>query len=445
MSERGVLWRRGLYGGVLGSAGVTLGWLLWFVLQTAVKVPKVVLLSPLVGAVVGVVYDFFRDYLAAARGEEDGAEEEQEPPPESGKGRGKKKRQAASKAPRTPRRKPSSAVKFGLGFVVVVALNVMGDQLSAYLRPFFISVVTFLPAGAVFTMGLTSDESEADLYSRLGRGALVGGLATVASVPMLLLPGIGWQGNGGFAWSYAWGLLGWWTLLGAAYGLFWGSEESPQPLAPMGGAALLVVVMGVLSVAGASLEKQTGSYMLKGLNFLTGLAMEQPGLPAHALEDAEKLYRASLKEKEAPQESGWGMALTKRLCPPLEDTYVPVQQTQPGATSLGVPAFKKVPAPPRSATHETLCRELPKGTGSSLFRSWLVLLMFSLGLGAAKIAEARLRPDFYEGSGLERRDQQLFYGVLAVLLSALLYIHWPERADKSLEAAPAAAETQARP
>lgn len=77
--DGGVAWRRALYGGVLGSAGVTLGWLLWFVMQTAVKVPKVVLLSPLVGAVVGVVYDFFRDYLAASQGEEDDGPEDQEP------------------------------------------------------------------------------------------------------------------------------------------------------------------------------------------------------------------------------------------------------------------------------------------------------------------------------------------------------------------------------
>jgi hypothetical protein len=428
-----VLWRRGLYGGVLGSAGVSLGWLLWFVMQTAVKVPKVVLLSPLVGAAVGMVYDFFRDYLAAAREDDDGVEAEQEPSPEQGQGKRKKKRQrAAGKATRPLRRRRSSAGKFGAGFLVAIALNVMGDQLSAYLTPFCISVVTFLPAGVVFTMGLTSDASEADLYGRVGRGALVGVLATVASVPMLLLPGIGWQGNGDFAWSYAWGLLGWWTLLGIAYSLFWGSEESPQPLAPMGGAALLVVVMAVLSVVGASLEKQTGNFMLKGLNFLTALALEQPGLPAHAVDDADKLYRASLKEKGAsekqtlapPQESGWGKALAERFCPPLPDLYVPVQPPQQGAGGMGLPAFKKVPAPPRSATHEALCRELPKGTGSSLFRSWLVLLMFSLGLGVAKIAEARLRPDFYEGSGLERRDRQIFYGVLVTLAGAILYIIW---------------------
>jgi len=432
VSERGVLWRRGLYGGVLGSAGVTLGWLLWFVMQTAVKVPKVVLLSPLVGAVVGVVYDFFRDYLAAAREEEDDGPEEQEPRQEKGKGKRKKKQRAASKARSTPRRRQSSAVKFGLGFLVGMVLNVMGDQLSAYLTPFFISVVTFLPAGAVFSLGLTSDASEVDLYGRIGRGALVGVLATAVSVPLLLLPGIGWQGNGSFAWSYAWGLLGWWTLLGIAYSVFWGSEESPQPLAPMGGAALLVVVMAVLSVAGASLEKQTGNFLLKGLNFLTALAMEQPGLPAHAVADAEKLYRASLKEKGAsekqtlapPKESEWGTALAERYCPPLPDSYVQVPRTQPVGVSPGLPAFKRVPGPPRSQTHEALCRELPKGTGSSLFRSWLVLLMFSLGLGVAKIAEARLRPDFYEGSGLERRDRQLFYGVLAVLGCAILYILW---------------------
>jgi len=442
--DGGVLWRRALYGGVLGSAGVIFGWLLWFVLRTAAELPMVVLLSPLVGAAVGVVYDFFKDYVAAAQEDDEGGKKERT--------KGKKGRTEED----TFKRRLSSAGKFALGFTVAVALNVTGDQLSAYLRPFFISVVTFLPAGAAFTLGFAVAGDEPELTGKLIRGVLVGVFTTVASVPLLLTPGIGWQADGHFAWGYAWGLLGWWTLLGMLYSLFWGSDTSPQPLAPMGGSALLVVVMMVLSVVSSSSALEHGHFALRGLGYLTKLAMQQPGLPAHAVVDAEKLYLDQLKEKGAskqalapPTESEWGKALAKKLCPagelrsaevsPPRGQLKPLVRSEQQSSSgvrlsqeqlkpligTGQPVVMVSTGQPRSAAHETLCRELPKGAGSSLARSWLVVLMFSLGLGLAKAAEAGLRPSRYEGSSLQRRDKQMFHGVLVVLLGALIYIHWP--------------------
>jgi hypothetical protein len=176
--------------------------------------------------------------------------------------------------------------------------------------------------------------------------------------------------------------------------------------------------------------------------------MEQPGLPAHAVVDAEKLYLDQLKEKGAarkamapPSESEWGKALAEEFCPAgtLRSVGVPLPQGQlKPLIRNGQPVVMAYTGSPRSAAHETLCRELPKGAGSSLVRSWLVVLMFSLGLGLAKVAEVRLRPSPYAGSGLQRRDKQLFHGVLVVLLGALIYIHWPASPPKSPEASPAA-------
>lgn len=70
------------------------------------------------------------------------------------------------------------------------------------------------------------------------------------------------------------------------------------------------------------------------------------------------------------------------------------------------------------------CKDLRLGSQSGLLRSWLVLGVFSLGLGAAYTLEARLRPQPYTGSGTQQRDFYLSLIALLLLLAAVVAVRF---------------------
>jgi hypothetical protein len=64
---------------------------------------------------------------------------------------------------------------------------------------------------------------------------------------------------------------------------------------------------------------------------------------------------------------------------------------------------------------KVLCAELRQGFASGMIRSWIVMLLFAIGLGLAPMAEEKLRPIDYPSSRTRRNDR-ILAGVLAVLV-----------------------------
>ena len=64
---------------------------------------------------------------------------------------------------------------------------------------------------------------------------------------------------------------------------------------------------------------------------------------------------------------------------------------------------------------KVLCAELRQGFASGMIRSWIVMLLFAVGLGLAPMAEEKLRPLDYPSSRTRRNDR-ILAGVLASLV-----------------------------
>jgi hypothetical protein len=70
-----------------------------------------------------------------------------------------------------------------------------------------------------------------------------------------------------------------------------------------------------------------------------------------------------------------------------------------------------------------LHQELKKGMASGLIRSWIVLLLFALGVGLGPLAEAVLRPrSQYEKSRTRRNDLVLTSSVVVLILAACIVV-----------------------
>lgn len=66
----------------------------------------------------------------------------------------------------------------------------------------------------------------------------------------------------------------------------------------------------------------------------------------------------------------------------------------------------------RLRRQETLCEELRRGAASGLLRSWLVLSLFSFGLGVATIVEIALRPKNYLESRVYKFERRIMIGLI---------------------------------
>jgi hypothetical protein len=64
---------------------------------------------------------------------------------------------------------------------------------------------------------------------------------------------------------------------------------------------------------------------------------------------------------------------------------------------------------------KVLCAELRQGFSSGMVRSWIVMLLFAVGLGLAPMAEEKLRPLDYPSSRTRRHDR-----ILAIVLAVLV-------------------------
>ena len=155
--------RQALYGGLLGSAGVILAWMVWVVIQAWHQDWVSVVRAPAVGATLGIVVDFLAGHVRDSAHEARGGPASPEPTSREGQ------------APGGMRRFLGPIAAFSLVFLAGACENLVGDRIASLWRPFLVSVATFFPVGAVFAWRLHARAFHShSLPSNLFHGLLAG-------------------------------------------------------------------------------------------------------------------------------------------------------------------------------------------------------------------------------------------------------------------------------
>ncbi|MFL5352013.1 hypothetical protein [Archangium sp.] len=404
-----VRWRQALYGGLLGSAGVVLAWMAWVVLQAWLQDWMSVVRAPAVGAALGIVVEFLTEHVQASAREARGEREPRDRSARKEKGSGRS------------RRVLKAIGAFSVVFLAGACENLVGDRIASLWRPFLVSVATFFPVGAVFAWLLHArDFSKHSLLSNVLHGVFSGLCAAATVVGMGWVLGTLPRAEEGLDWGAILALFAWWGLLGGAFGYALREEDEPSLLGPAVGVGCMLVLTLLGAVPASLVSGTTGvvGLLSRAARPVSEVLLTHPGLPAQVLADAEKasgpaptpvfLKISGGKLIQVSTVSQWSMRVTRLLG--CEDLLSPGTQ-------------KEAQESEQSPRHHALCNDLRRGSESGLLRSWLVLLVFSLGLGLAHVAEAQLRPKkAYAGSGTQRRDGVLALGACVLLLAAVLIL-----------------------
>lgn|GEM_PF-5759085 len=372
--------RVALYSGIFGSLGATLGWILWLAYKTG---SGELLLTVAVGAAVGLLVHWVQHYVGIARHENrEGSWDAHE---HEGHGSLKPARVALIWAT-------------GFGFLGMASEHLVAHLAAEYLRPFLASIATLLPASVLFGMVLHEGQTEKDLLNKAGQGAFLGLTVALITVGLQFLIGA----------PLKWGAeIAWWAMVGIGIAICLPEKKQCQfyhPILGVGLAFLLVFVIAIPKVSGF-LGSLPGP--LKPIGTMLAVAANEtiasPDLPAEFWLEAEKKHRAAehLSEPLTPSDD-----------PPVTD----------GGTDY-VSRFQNPTMPSEEESGESrLNKELKKGMDSSLVRSWIVLLLFAIGLGVAPMVERALRPMDYPSSHTIRNDKAMAIGIAVLLAVACVYL-----------------------
>jgi hypothetical protein len=344
--------RVALAGGVLGSVGATLVWVVWLSLRSTNREAAVTIV---LAGIIGLAVHWVQHYVETARRESRG-----EPPVHHD----------------TPGRQTILALAWatGFGFVGFLTEDLVAHTASLFLRPFLASLTSFLPAGAIVAWAISRghDRSNDNLFMRIASGLWIGALITVAS-------GVLWTIGFGHAPWFA--LFSWWGLFGIAVAFVTGAERNAGMVgAPIGAvviAFIAVVLINLLPMSGAPYQKLGPlSPMATGIRTMAAEVASSPALPATFWLEAERRL-AIVTAAESP-DSG----------------------TVTATPSTSAPA---------GDTGDTLPESI---------RSWVMLLLFAIGVGFAPSVERKLRPIDYPNSETYRRDMTLTAAVVVFLVAA---------------------------
>lgn len=365
--------RIALASGILGATGATLGWIGWlaarvFNAELAVTVG--------VGAVLGVMVHWLRGYIRVARAEH----------------AGRKTGHGEEGGDHRPRRRVALFWAGGFAFLGLVSEHLVAHMAAEFLRPLLASLASLLPASAIIGWRMSRGRpAEDNILVVAWDGMITGGLVTLVT---------------GFIWYFGFGevpwlsLLAWWGMFGIGARLVTPVERNAvRPLEP----ALAVVIVFALTFLLNLLPSNPDSYRRLGaagglpvlLRTMAGEIQASPTLPAIFWVEAETRYQES---HPAHGDSAAAVATT--------------------------PARRPVPDLARATDYLTgktdqLGGEKPPGALAASFRSWLVMLLVALGIGAAPVVEQALRPIDYPNSETYRRDLTLTGVVVVMLLIAM--------------------------
>jgi hypothetical protein len=368
--------------GILGAVGATLGWIGWL---TGKVLSWPLVLTVLVGAGLGVVVHWIRHYVQVARKESQGVA------PHSAAGAGD--------------HRPRSVVALfwagGFGFLGLVSEHLVAHMAAEFLRPLLASLASLLPAGVIIgwrmNRGRPSDEN---FFQLIAEGLITGAMITLVT---------------GFIWHFGFGevpwfaLVSWWGMIGIGVRIMTGTDRNAVRLAEPVIAVVMVFaatfLLNLLPTTRATYERfgALGNVPLI-LRTMSAEIQQSPALPATFWLDAERRYQEEHVEKKAT------ISMADALGPARRDT------TRSSLQGLGL--SRAVSALTDTSIEHAAVQETP-GARTEYLRSWLVVLLFALGVGAAPGVERALRPVDYPSSETYRRDITLAIVVVLVLVATM--------------------------
>lgn len=464
----GIAARRVLFSGAISAIAVIAGWLLYFAFLAGIGA----LYAALVGATIAAVIHAVQHYFHIARHEASASAHGQHT---------QTAEHGNSNAPRSP--SFAAAAQAGaiiLGFVGIVSVHVVTELTHELLVPCMVSIVTLVPIGMLLGAIFSSPKPAEFNLPMIAFGIPIGG---------------GLIGLGAAAVAYAtqwamgqhpefWPIAGWWVLVGVGLFAAGRGKQLNVRRSVIGVALALVIVLASAwtsrsntassSTSQPSLDVRQPSAGVFSLWLLIlrsrDDAIRAPDIPSHVWDNAlaharrewaEARNRHDEKEQvsnDGPLRSAWGSTLARwcgcseqiRGAPPEETTN---ENPQHGNNSTSQP-IDQSPAyiamypegGPRSMPYldyskfrvqtwdggRVVCGQLRMGLESGLVRSWLVMILFSLGLGLAPRVERALRPSDYPSSRTRRMDGLMWLSVGALTIGGIFVV----RASGGHEPAP---------
>ena len=203
-------------------------------------------------------------------------------------------------------------------------------------------------------------------------------------------------------------VAGWWIF--ASFTFLIASAVSDSKLRLTLGIGLMTLLTALFAVA-----PNLDFWMVSAVRPLVNISLIAPELPAVFWADANR--RIEEDAMQAPSFKKPFSALKTTTSKPGK-MYSWLQCSQ----ISGDPSrFSDTPAGrlladmlDKAFIQRRICDQLSNRTPPQLFRSWLVLLFFSVGLSVAAPIEQRLRPSNYESSNLRRYDRRVLFALFAL-------------------------------
>lgn len=377
-------YRVALAGGILGSVGATLVWVVWLSLRSTSSEAAVTIL---LAAFIGLAVHWIQHYVRVARQENRG-----DAPPRHD----------------TPGRQTILALAWatGFGFLGFLTEDLVAHTASLFLRPFLASLTSFVPAGAIlaWTIGRGRDKDD-NFVLLIANGLWAGALITIAT-------GILWTFGFGHAPWIA--LFSWWGLFGIGVQFVTGPERNAgrpgDPIAALVIVFVMIFLINLLPVTGGSYRKLGPfSNLAVIVRTITAEVQQSPAVPATFWLEAER----RLAIEDVPD--------TAASIAPLVAPVVAASDSvvlRPTVPDLGR-AVRELTGPDTTTAPGRL---VPWGRGSraEFIRSWVMLLLFAIGTGLAPQVERALRPLDYPNSETYRRDLTLTAAILVFVVAACL-------------------------
>jgi hypothetical protein len=346
------------------------------------------IITIVVGAVLGLAVEWTRHYVNVAR------RESREATP--------------TRAPGLSRPGRTLSWAAGMGFLGLVAEHLIAQMAQEFLVSLLASLMTLLPAGLLigWTMSRGAEKDE-NLVMMVANGILIGAaIAIVTGVLWRLAFGTApWIAL--FSW---WGLIGVGTRMVAKPGRHVMSPEDPVA------AVLLILVLtlmiNLLPTTRSTYDRFGAFGALAGRVRAMAAEIEMsPAVPATFWRQAELDFR---KSHPGPRDSMGVTNKPKAVAPGTSSAQPHVDL--PGAVA-------RLVGPDSSIRESGPAAHWDRATWAEFVRSWLVILFFAIGVGYAPVVERALRPVDYPNSETYRRDLLLSVAVVAVVVVSCLCAH----------------------
>lgn len=364
---------------ILGTVSVLFVWL-WYLAHASCD--PGLLFTVAIGVTLGYIVHWFQHYARVAAHEKRG-----EP--------------VHHDANRALKRVLSAAV---IGVIALASEHVIAEMVAKFFRPVLASLVTLVPAGAIIGWSMNRGRSkDKNFLLFLADGLLIG-----ASIGVVT----------GTLWAIAFretqwiALVSWWGLIGLGTHLMTGPERNSVRFGdPIAAVAIVFVgtfLINLLPMTEAPYNKLGVFKTLpEAIRIMAAEIQESPGVPATFWINGERELAAECADKKGKRGAVQETRTQRPSTPPPSAKPVDIRKAVENLAN-GAPAVS--PA--------ALLVTRTRATWGQLARSWIIIFVFAIGVGAAPAVERALRPIDYPNSETYRQDVRLTWWVVLLLAFA---------------------------